>query len=396
MRIAVTSWSANRVGGVESYLSRILPLLREEGHQTFFFTEHRPSTAPLDEGEGASVEALGEPAALGRLSTFGADVLFGHGLLSPELESKTFTAAPRSVYFAHAHSGICISGLRAHSFPAVKVCDRAFGPACLAHYLPRRCGGRSPVTMVTEYRLQQARLDVIRRYDQVITASDEIRRLYVRQGLSEARVERIIYLASGTAQTPSAPPDRRVLRLLWAGRMDRLKGGSALIEALPRVVSKLNLPMQVIFAGDGPERAAWEAKAQQLQARDPRLTIEFPGWIADPGALQASVHLVVMPSLWPEPFGLVGPEAGLRGTPAIAFDVGGVRDWLNDGVNGVLARAGSVEGLADAIVEAFSDEQGYLRLRAGAVRMANRFRRELHLPSLLSALTGVPEAARRP
>jgi glycosyltransferase involved in cell wall biosynthesis len=50
--------------------------------------------------------------------------------------------------------------------------------------------------------------------------------------------------------------------------------------------------------------------------------------------LQASVF--VMSSLWPEPFGMAGPEAMQYGLPVVAFDAGGIREWLHDGVNGYL------------------------------------------------------------
>ena len=59
-----------------------------------------------------------------------------------------------------------------------------------------------------------------------------------------------------------------------------------------------------------------------------------------------------MPSVWPEPFGLVGIEAGCVGLPAAGFGVGGIPDWLRPGETGELASRkstnGEQPGLADA------------------------------------------------
>jgi glycosyltransferase involved in cell wall biosynthesis len=52
-----------------------------------------------------------------------------------------------------------------------------------------------------------------------------------------------------------------------------------------------------------------------------------------------SATVLAMPGTWPEPFGLVGLEAGALGVPAVAFDVGGIREWLRPGENGYLVPA---------------------------------------------------------
>src|SRR6266852_4706538 len=120
-----------------------------------------------------------------------------------------------------------------------------------------------------------------------------------------------------STHTQGAKSNEDEWRLLFAGRMTRLKGGAVLLDAIPAVAAALGRPVRVTFAGEGPAREDWAAQGRVLAARNPNLRIEFVGWL-DADALDAlakSIHLLVMPSLWPEPFGLVGPEFGLKGIP---------------------------------------------------------------------------------
>jgi glycosyltransferase involved in cell wall biosynthesis len=173
--------------------------------------------------------------------------------------------------------------------------------------------------------------------------------------------------------------------------MDHLKGGDMLIDALPLVGQTLKGTLHVTFAGDGPTRKAWERHAARVQALSPNLKINFTGWVSegDRESLWENCDLLVVPSVWPEPFGLVGPEAGLHGIPIAAFSVGGIPDWLSDGVNGCLAPGDppTFEGLATAILTCLLDSENYGRLRRGAMDMAQRFNVNNHLTRLLEVFT---------
>src|SRR5438034_1221443 len=69
-----------------------------------------------------------------------------------------------------------------------------------------------------------------------------------------------------------------------------------------------------------------------------------------------TASLLAVPSTWPEPFGLVGLEAAALGVPTIAFDVGGVRDWLRPDENGFLVAANPprASAFAQTLVRAFA------------------------------------------
>ena len=96
--------------------------------------------------------------------------------------------------------------------------------------------------------------------------------------------------------------------------MDFLKGGHLLLEALPRVVASVDRPLRITFAGDGVERSDWERQARRVKDQAQGLEIEFVGWLegCKREALLADSDLLIMPSQWPEPFGLSGLEAGLQ------------------------------------------------------------------------------------
>jgi len=93
---------------------------------------------------------------------------------------------------------------------------------------------------------------------------------------------------------------------------------------------------------------------------------------------------LIVPSVWPEPFGLVGIEAGCVGLPAVGYGVGGIPDWLKPGISGELASGDTPnpDELADAVVRAIGDESHWQKLRVGAWEMAQQFPRQRHLDQL--------------
>jgi hypothetical protein len=131
------------------------------------------------------------------------DVIYAHGLQSPNLEEEVYGIAP-AVFFAHVYVGTCISGAKTNWFPTAKPCDRPFGPGCLAHYFPRRCGGLNPLTMLRQYDLQAKRLSVIRKCAAVVTHSEHMRDEYVRNGIPADRVFSFPFYVTESA--PEAGP----------------------------------------------------------------------------------------------------------------------------------------------------------------------------------------------
>lgn len=400
MRIAVANFSSRRVGGAESYIEEVIAEFANSGHDVGLFVE---LDVPADRAairlpRGSPLWCVANQTLAGAVAAmrdWHPDVIFAHGLVDPRNEAATLSAAP-SVFFAHGYYGTCISGAKTNSFPKIIPCTRTFGPKCLLHFYPRRCGGLSPVTALIEYRRQADRLKLLRRYRAILTDSTHMRDEYLRHGFDPNTVIRSSYLrdTSAVVDTTIESPNHVTngnasggpARLLFLGRMDALKGGLILLDSLPIVAAALDRPIELTFGGDGRCRDSWTRRAQAISAMHTRVKIVFEGWLGQEriAELQAASDLLVMPSLWPEPFGRVGLESGMRGLPVAAFAVGGIPDWLHDGVNGYMAFGdpATPDGLAQAIVKCLRTPADHARLRRGAIAVAARFNLHNHMAQL--------------
>jgi glycosyltransferase involved in cell wall biosynthesis len=89
-------------------------------------------------------------------------------------------------------------------------------------------------------------------------------------------------------------------------------------------------------------------------------------------ATMARASVVIVPSIFPEPFGLVATEAMAVGTPVVASAVGGLPDVLDHGRAGVLVPPGDPTALRRAVVELLVDPDRRAALAAAGRRQAAR------------------------
>ncbi len=413
MRVAIANWNRRIAGGSESYLKAAIGGLERAGVECALLSE---IDAPVDRealetSMGAPrlcISEMGVTKALDALRAWSPDLVFVHILKDVELQAKLLELAP-NVLFAHSHQGMCISGEKTFKFPEVHPCGRRFGWQCVFQFYPHRCGGLNPLTMWRDFRTQSTRHSMLSSYSAIVTASKYLAHELEKNGIVAERIHTLpMPMNEVSPRGDRASSNGRAIsrsrsqawRLLFVGRLARLKGGSVLLDAIPIAAENLGTRIEVAFVGDGPNRAAWEEQARVVESRDRRVSVRFEGWMraADLDNLYEQTDLVVVPSLGPETFGLVGIEAGKSGVPAAAFDVGGISEWLIDGVNGFLAAGDPprAEGLADAIVRCLRDPETYERLCRGASETSRRFNSAAHIESLLAIfrqVSGCPRPA---
>jgi glycosyltransferase involved in cell wall biosynthesis len=246
-----------------------------------------------------------------------------------------------------------------------------------------------PAYVAAGYRWANEQNGMFGGYASIVTASRHMGDEYVRNGAPADRVHPIPLFPTITGE-PAEPP--RDFRVLFLGRMTMVKGGDLLIRAVADASRRLHRPIPLTMAGDGPQRAAWERLAARLG-----VDATFPGWVDDDGRapLFRAASLLAVPSVWPEPFGLVGLEAGVFGVPSVAFDVGGIGDWLVPGFNGwrVPGDAPSAGKLSDALVHAVRNPDLLARMRLNARAMAERMSLARHVDALERVLASAAAPA---
>jgi glycosyltransferase involved in cell wall biosynthesis len=311
------------------------------------------------------------------------DVIHLHQVENLDLVDDLRRTSPL-VLSAHGYTA-CTSGV--HYFKPGQECDRAHGPGCIPNLA--RCGHtRYPKTLLAKYRNASRGLAALRRSDLAVSYSTAVDRHLRTNGIRDRAV--VPYFPTMPARKGSGHEGRR--RVVFAGRMVRSKGVGILIRAARDVDGEF------VLCGDGREVEGLRALAGSLGLGD---RVRFTGWLdgGDLAAELADASVVVMPSLWPEPFGLVGIEALAAGRPVVASATGGVLDWLQDGVGGLAVPPGDPALLAQALDEMLADTGRQQEMgQAGKRFVEQRFTADRHVERLVeiySQAQALWEAARR-
>lgn len=153
------------------------------------------------------------------------------------------------------------------------------------------------------------------------------------------------------AKTKSA--EGRV-RFGFVGSLVWYKGGESMIHAMQRLkdaACELN-----VYGTFDPEGDAHHAELQEL-ARGAR--VNFKGRFDNSrlSEVYADIDVLLVPSVWYENSPITIHEAYLTGTPVLASDIGGMAEFVRDGVDGLQFRVGDAEDMA-AKMQRLVDEPG--------------------------------------
>jgi len=155
--------------------------------------------------------------------------------------------------------------------------------------------------------------------------------------------------------------------LIFVGRLVSDKGADVLLRAL----GILKIPATLTIIGHGPEEENLRALVRELSLDQ---SVTFAGQKVGRELVELMNHheVIVIPSRWPEPFGIVALEGIACGCIAVGSEQGGLSEAI--GNCGITFRNGDSEELATRLAELRRDSTMREKFRAAAPVHLERFR----------------------
>jgi glycogen(starch) synthase len=199
----------------------------------------------------------------------------------------------------------------------------------------------------------------------VVTAvSDATRRQLIRAVPGIDDWTETVYNGLDAPDLQPAPLPFDPVHIVCAGRIVEDKGFDVALKAF-RLFLDRHPNARMTIAGDGPKRRDLEILAADLGISD---SVTFAGWIdrVDIPAMMNTSTMVLMPSRWEEPFGLVALQAAQVGRPVVATQVGGLPEVVIDGETGILVESEDPERMCSSMTDLAGNPELAARLGARA------------------------------
>jgi glycosyltransferase involved in cell wall biosynthesis len=379
-------------GGTEASMLELAEALEERGHQVGFIYHHRTAKAlSLPHCSSYHVPVLEAQiwpnawrlAQLARvMQRERPDVVLLQNVFNLWAVLLLSWLAP-AVRFVRGHEMYCIEPDKTagrfsegcsipHSYICISNCRQdLWYPLRIALYLYRKA----------EIRVNQG-------VESLLVTSRYMKNNLLVNGFLEEKIE---VLAPFVSLAPAGPPPSSSRIALFVGRLEEIKG----TRLLPEIAGLLPSGAKLMVAGDGELRGEFLESVSRAGLKD---KLVFRGWLGRKELLRAysEAQVVVFPSILEEPFGRVGIEALAMGRPVVAFDVGGVREWLTHGETGFLVPRGDVQKMAELASHLLENDDLAREMgRRGSERVRTLFDREQAVSRLEQILTTAIQSWRR-
>jgi glycosyltransferase involved in cell wall biosynthesis len=356
MKILFVHQYCGALGGAETDILLGAGSLKNRGHEVaLLHSSHTGrSEAAWEQIFSACYSLAGQTplaAVQSALELFSPDVIYFHSLPDLGVLGALLDSGAPVVRRVHDHRMYCMRGGKYNYFTRA-VCNRPASWRCVFPCLGSI--GRNPDGLVpfkwVSYQAKKREIELNRKCDSLLVYSEYQKEELARNGFDPAKIEvRDPVHDSGGAGSVSSFDERNLV--LFVGQVIRGKG----VDLLLRALAKVQAPFQAEILGEGNHRPYCERLCARLGLGD---RVKFHGFVARDELKQyyQQASLLAVSSVWPEPFGLVGREAMCHGLPVVAFDAGGIREWLFDGENGFLVPWKDTNRFAERIEQLLRDK----------------------------------------
>jgi glycosyltransferase involved in cell wall biosynthesis len=374
-------------GGLEQYLQHLFNELAFRGHKSLLlFGEALNIPVRLENVKTFFIDGITHIhcAGLQRKLAYAKaildeerpDIVFIHQVLNPSLIDLLTEQRP-SLRFVHGFKMICPGGRKAFSTTG-RVCPFPLSFLCQARAYPYRCMPRNPLLGLRLILASKRIVRLHRSRSRMVVASRFIKDILICNDFERDRIA-LVPLFTYLPDPASMNDSRHEDLILAVGRVVPEKGFHHLIRAFHKIDQKARL----MIAGDGPFLGDLKALTANMGESE---RVFFPGWLTQERLteLYGKCSMVVLPSIAPETFGMVGIEAMAFGKPVVAFDIGGISEWLIDRTTGFLVPPGDEEELREKIDWLLANPQMAEEMgNNGRAYFEKRFLPEHHMNRLL-------------
>lgn len=376
VKILFVNEKSGYFGGVEQNVAATAEGLRSKGHQCFLACGLRTGR-DIDRYESLFesaflckdiVSAEQKQAGISFrdiVKTTSPDVLYLHKVSSTDF-CMPFLDSIRIVRMIHDHD-VCCPRRHKYFFHNGRVCNSKAGLRCYLDlaFLEKPRVGHLPKFVSIRVKLTEMRRN--HAFDQLLVGSRFMKSELLQNGFPDYKVHILPPVVPMNPVTVTPVPAEP--KILCVAQLIRGKGIDLMLQAL----SKVSCDFHATIVGTGNAGDGLKTLCRNLKLED---RVLFKGWVGNDeiGSYYSGARLVVVPCRWPEPFGMIGLEAMRHGRPVAAFDVGGISDWLEHEITGLLVPEQDVDALAKSVERILTDLDSARRLgRQAAVTVNSRF-----------------------
>ena len=375
MKILTIVSSGYEQGGVENTVARYNRIYKNEGHDARILSSNvRPDVPHYSDYEFEAIPNNGARKIINELFNFSAY----------RVAKKVLKEFAPDVVVLHTMQQVTPSVVfLLRKYPTIQCVHgpEAFTTSLLPWHIDKQNFANDTYDLESLSTLGKLRYSLLRypyglfykialkNADKLLVFSSYMRDLMCKDGYSPNKV---VIMPIGTALYKFAAKKNTLSPTIgYAGRLEIYKGVTDLIDAMPTILAKIP-KARLDIAGDG-------SYANELKKQVALLGLEksiiFKGHLSsnDISKFYNNISVFVMPSTWPEAFGKVGIEAMSTGTPVVATDVGGVKDWLRDSFNGYLIKPSRPDQIASSVINILSDSNLRNEMSQNARKTSEKF-----------------------